>query len=51
MEVAEVTRPTTAALDAQILSLLKTGLAPKEVATKLGLKNKWRVYHARRRTK
>jgi|GEM_PF-4342787 DNA-binding CsgD family transcriptional regulator len=46
-----MTRPRTVSLDAQILALLATGLKPKEVAARLGLKNKWRVYHARRRAK
>jgi len=46
-----MTRPRTASLDAQIISLLDSGLAPKEVAARLKLKNKWRVYRARRRTK
>jgi len=46
-----MTRPRTASLDAQIISLLDSGLAPKEVAARLKLKNKWRVYRARRRAK
>lgn len=46
-----MTRSTTTALDAQILALLESGLKPKEVAAKLGLKNKWHVYNTRRRNK
>ena len=46
-----MTRPATAHLDAQIISLLNAGMTPKEAAHKLKLKNKWRAYHARRRHK
>jgi len=46
-----MTRPATAHLDAQIISMLRAGLAPKEAAHKLKLRNKWRAYDACRRMK